>query len=180
MRKVFGELKNKNKKFIHLVFICTANCCRSPLAEILFEKMLINTLGSKEALGRKGLYIDSAGISYSGMKMSENSMEVLVSEERISRERCLAHRGKLISELDNPDLLLTMAENHLQYIRVYNENLASLAYRLDDFVKTDLKQPGFDIPDPIGRSYSDYCEMKNLVKEDLILLMEEMKDVGIL
>lgn len=178
MRKVLKSLQSKNQELIHIVFVCTANCCRSPLAEILFEKMLIDKLGSKEALGKAKLFIDSAAMSYSLMRISENSMQVLVKEEAISENRCQAHLGKLIDEVHKPDLILVMAENHLEQIKLGHPQLIPVTHRLDDFVKADLGQGGFDIDDPIGCDYSEYQKMKNIVKKDLKLLMEEMEDVG--
>ena len=165
---------------IHILFVCTANCCRSPLAEILFEKMLIDKLGSYQKIAENKLYIDSAAISFSGMEISENSMHVLVKEEAVKKTRCRAHYGKLITAVENPSLILVMTQDHLDHIQNNHPKLITKSYKLDDFVKADLNETGTDIFDPIGENYSQYQKMKNIVKKDLELLMEEMIDVGIL
>ncbi|MBN2737541.1 MAG: hypothetical protein JXR70_11210 [Spirochaetales bacterium] len=180
MKTIIEAIKAQNKNFIHIVFVCTANCCRSPLAEILFEKMLVEKLGSMDALGKKKLFIDSAATNISGLKISENSMKVLIQEEAVSPERCMAHQGKRLDEIDDADLVLVMAEEHLKRIQANFPQFASISYRLDDFVKADSGITGDDISDPIGGSYEAYQIMKNIVKNDLQLLQKEMEDVGII
>ncbi|MHA1847799.1 MAG: arsenate-mycothiol transferase ArsC, partial [Promethearchaeota archaeon] len=46
----------KNKDEIRILFICLGNICRSPYAEVMFEKMVNETAGC-----RKKFYISSGG-----------------------------------------------------------------------------------------------------------------------
>ena len=47
-----------------IVFVCTGNTCRSPLAEALFKKKLADRLGCPvEELSRRGFLVISAGLA---------------------------------------------------------------------------------------------------------------------
>jgi protein-tyrosine-phosphatase len=85
MREFLRKLKEKqdHQMFVKIVFVCTANCCRSPLAEILFEHILIKKLGSIDQLKEKRLMIESAGTMYSGLRISPESEKILIREEGI-------------------------------------------------------------------------------------------------
>src|SRR5262249_56414815 len=50
-----------------IVFVCTGNTCRSPLAEALCKKLLADRLGcTVEELPARGYYVASAGVSALG------------------------------------------------------------------------------------------------------------------
>src|SRR5689334_1546469 len=61
-----------------VVFICTGNTCRSPLAEVLCKKRLAESLGcAPEELPAKGFVICSAGLSaFPGDSAAEFAQDV--------------------------------------------------------------------------------------------------------
>ena len=175
------QLREKREsRPIRIVFICTANCCRSPIAEILFEKMLMDELGSKEVLAEKKLCIESAATSYSGLSIADKSAQILVKEEGVKASRCNAHRGRLLSEIDEPDLILTMSHSHLDDINVYFPFFQHKVFTLEQFVKADKNLPAYDVKDPIGGTDEDFRRIKNQIKANLTLLIEEFKLAGLL
>jgi len=181
MKKYLERLIVNNASLpIRVVFICTANCCRSPLAEILFEKLLIDELGSRQRIREKNLIIESAGTSYSGLKIATQSAELLFYEENVHKNRCREHRGRHLEEIKDPGLILTMTRSHKFQVINFQPAWKEKTFTLDGFVKKDLGIEGKDIEDPMIGPKQDYKRMKNQVKNCLYLLLAEFKDAGLI
>ncbi|MCL2796876.1 MAG: hypothetical protein FWD58_02315, partial [Firmicutes bacterium] len=70
------QARNKQPKKTSVVFVCTANVCRSPVAEYLFKAEL------KKARKLSKFRVFSAGINaYDGYPISKLSAEVLKDAE---------------------------------------------------------------------------------------------------
>ena len=171
---------NKETEPIRIVFICTANCSRSPIAEILFEKILIEELGSLKKLAEKNIRIESAATKYSGLQIALDSAAILMEEENISENRCHIHRGRHISEIDEPDLLLTMTDIHVSEIISQKPEWERKTFTLKGFVSGNLGETDENIEDPIAGPLSGYRYAKDQIKSALYLLLKELKDVGLI
>ncbi|MBN1696900.1 MAG: hypothetical protein JW881_05255 [Spirochaetales bacterium] len=180
MKSFLTELKKKQKKRpLRIVFVCTANCCRSPVAEILFEKMLLSRFNSLSDMNRY-IIIESAGTSYDDMPISQNSAHMLMREEGVPVRRCQRHRGRLITKIEKPDLILTMTRQQTDAVKTSVPRWADRVFTLGGFVRNKDGESGFDIPDPIGGPLSEYRRMKDRIKSDLKLLLEEAGLSGLL
>jgi protein-tyrosine phosphatase len=62
-----------------VLFVCTGNTCRSPMAEVLFRQLLAERLGCKpDEIGTHGVVVASAGISaWGGGKASAGAIEAM-------------------------------------------------------------------------------------------------------
>lgn len=181
MHSVVARIKKiADQRLVRIVFLCTANCTRSSLAEILFEKLLIDATGSIGNVQIKNIQVESAGIYPTGFTISLKSREMLINEEGVEPSRCDVHRGRGIGEIDEPDLVLTMSEEHVNEVLEIFPSWMEKVYSLDSFVQSDRKRSGRDIEDPTGLGPDDYRKMKAIIKTDLIILIEEFKDEGLI
>ncbi len=144
-----------------ILFVCTGNSCRSPMAEYLFRKIL-----KKE----KGVFsqryeVVSAGIAaVEGALPSEEVKVVAKEEDNIDfsdfRSTQLTRKMVLSS-----DYIFTMEESQLDYILRKIPSAQARVFNLKKFLSFDSDH----IPDPIGKGldfYRDtYATIKKAVSE---------------
>ncbi|WP_286119367.1 low molecular weight protein arginine phosphatase [Thermoactinomyces sp. DSM 45891] len=145
-----------------ILFVCTGNTCRSPMAEALLRNI------SQEFL--IDLEVKSAGThAYDGMEASEYSSMAL-QEKGIDHD----HRSQAITpELIRwSDLILTMTAGHQAILeQIFPEakekmfTLKGLAYGAQD--------PDQDIPDPYGGSVEMYQETRNEIEQAIRQLLRK-------
>jgi len=132
-----------------VLFVCTGNTCRSPLAEALFKKRLADRLGCAiEELPARGYQVISAGLSAAG------GGPAAAEAEQVARgygSDLSAHRSQpLTLELAaQADYLIGMTRSHLRALTDYFGHLG---------VSPRLLDPAGDIADPIGGAQPVYEE----------------------
>lgn len=143
----------------HVLFVCTANICRSPVAEAMLRQRL-----------SEGWTVTSAGTwATEGRGAAENSLLVL-SERDIELDD---HRSQMINEemLAEADLVLCMESGHAEALRAEFSQYANKIFMLSEMVG---KQ--FSIADPYGEPKEAYermaREVEELIDEGLPLIVE--------
>ncbi|EJS75673.1 low molecular weight protein arginine phosphatase [Bacillus cereus] len=124
-----------------VLFVCTGNTCRSPMAEALLRHH-----------GEGKFEVQSAGVfAYPGSDASVYAKEALI-EKGIS----INHASKQINEtlLDWADIVVTMTENHKEIVLGHYPNIEQKVYTLYGVAEGVNK----DISDPFGGSLSIYKE----------------------
>lgn len=122
-----------------LLFICTGNTCRSPMAEEIMREIAKRR--------RIKIEIDSAGVlSTPGTPITDLAIKVL-SDMGIE----VTHlTSKLVSNemIEQSDLILVMSEKHKQFFNQFNSDKI---HTIGEFIGTDE-----EIKDPYGGDLSVY------------------------
>lgn len=134
---------------LRIVFVCTGNTCRSPLAEGLTKILLSGELGCpNDALRDFGFHVSSAGIyAYDGGAISRHSHEELQGRGIDLGD----HRATTVNErlLSRADKIYCLSRSHL-------DGVLDILPRERAHTASLLDIEGADVPDPIGGSSADY------------------------
>ncbi|NJD60077.1 MAG: low molecular weight protein arginine phosphatase [Anaerolineae bacterium] len=145
-----------------ILIVCTANVCRSPMAEAILKKILANqpdadqwhveSAGTWATDGREPAFLSKYVMEKMGMDISE-------------------HRSQSITlrMLEKFDLLLTMEEDHKRWLADQYRDYADRTYMLSEMVGQVA-----DISDPINGELSDYAETAALLQR---LLTEGLDEI---
>jgi len=145
-----------------VTFVCTANICRSPIAEKLFNKL---------ARDRKlNVVADSCGLIEGGHMISANSMQLLV-EQGIDEAK--EHVSKQITPeiVSESWLLLTMEERQRDFIRQKEPASPHKIMTLNEIVG----ESG-DIVDPYGSELENYRKTYILIEDRLRRLLDMIEN----
>lgn len=146
----------------NILFVCSGNTCRSPMAEEYAKKISSDGFYKFKSAGT--LHIDNAPISKNSAKIikefggNPNKISTSLNEDLIEWS----------------DLILTMAKNHKNYIKTnYGVNYV---YTLGEFevnkgkifpngkFNVTIEKMGMDIFDPVGQTIDFYYKAFNLIK----------------
>jgi len=149
-----------------ILFVCTGNTCRSPMAECLCEKMLAERLDcSVEALEQYGIVVLSAGLmAREGQPASPNAVEVLKEHDLdLSNHRSLPLKE---THVRFADFIFTMTRHH-------REKILSMWHNVDSRLNV-LRTDGGDIADPIGSSTTAYRVCAEQIRLEINRRLNEM------
>jgi protein-tyrosine-phosphatase len=127
-----------------LLFVCSGNTCRSPLAEGIAKKIFPETL-------LKEVEISSAGSSaLDGLPASSLAVQVAGTHSIDLTE----HKATLLNKalVNNADLIITMGSTHRNTVGVIEPSALDYTFILTDFCDDESG----DIPDPIGQGVGEY------------------------
>ncbi len=144
---------------MNILFVCTGNTCRSPMAAAIMEKIAIEN--------DIDVLIESAGIfAPIGERASAEAIAAL-DEMGID---LTYHRSKPVSEdlVEKSDLILTMTEGHKKIL----EGLSSKkVYSIMEYIGKDG-----DIQDPYGGDLDEYREIATEIYDALVDVAEKIVD----
>ena len=145
---VVGEATLRRLAGVMVVFVCTGNTCRSPMAELLMRDKLAKCMKCKlEELEEHGIDVVSAGIAAApGCPPASEAVQVMREYSLdLSRHEAQPLTDQLVR---HADLILAMTQSHLQSIV---ERWPAAAGR------THLLMPDrSDVADPIGQTVGAY------------------------
>ncbi len=153
-----------------VLFVCTANIDRSPMAEFLFKKMLSDKKIS-------GVEVVSRGIAATDHNpISKIGQTLLLAENGVHAE---THRSKKIEESDirEADIVLAMERFHVQFLKEkYPFAIQKIDLLSDYGGMPDLG----DIKDPAGQLEEAHRRMKREMALALLGVLDRMREDGLL
>lgn len=155
----------KQKK---IVFVCTGNTCRSPMAEYLLKQIL-----KKEKL--RGFKVCSAGVAAKkGDTINPKSAQTL-SEHGIETGKFTSApiTDKLLKEAF---VFICMTERHREYLMDMRWNVLRKAgeENIENNIFSFAELTGRDIPDPYGMDIDKYRYVYDLLEGGMYALIEEL------
>lgn len=142
----------RNKR---ILFVCTGNTCRSPMAEIILKNKL-------KFAGIEGVRVWSAGLNtIDGQKMSKNSFEAL----KLLGYKPYGFKSRQISSeiIKKSDLILCMTESHKLAL-----SGISKAYTISE--ATGLS----DVSDPYGGNINVYIKTSHQLEDVCNAIIEKI------
>ncbi|OPJ63416.1 low molecular weight protein arginine phosphatase [Clostridium oryzae] len=126
---------------MNILFVCTGNTCRSPMAEVIFNS--INKNKNNKAFSAGASVVPGSSISLNSALTIKDKLNKDISNRKAQQLQ--------LQHIINSDLLLTMTDNIKLYLqRLYPQHKDKI-YTLNEYIGENG-----DILDPYGGDISIY------------------------
>lgn len=149
-----------------ILVICTANICRSPVAQVMLNTMLAG----------KNVHIQSAGTRAVDGNRADPQMQMLMhSQFPELAEQLFNHssRALMASHLSGADLILGMEQGHLDWVNKVQPIALGKAKLLSHWSTREA------IADPVGGSEADYQQGFDLITNECKLWAQKIQQLGL-
>ena len=139
---------------MNLLFVCTGNTCRSPMAEALARHLL-------DKMGRDDIIVESAGIFASGEAVTAAAVEVMA-------EMGVDLQGRRSRQLTDEicrqaDCIAVMTPSHAAILESQ--------YKVSP---EKIRLLGEGIPDPFGGNHALYRQTREALQQAISALLETL------
>lgn len=148
---------------MRILFVCTGNTCRSPLAEAIARRILADS-------GNENIVVESAGAqAWDGSPASDEAL--LIGVER--NLDLSGHRSRRLTPeiIAASDLILVMSSSHIAQVREVDAN--ANVHLLAGYGSTERSR--HSIADPFGGNLSDYRDTADELERELTPILERIQ-----
>ncbi|HEX9046609.1 MAG TPA: ribose 5-phosphate isomerase B [Verrucomicrobiae bacterium] len=152
-----------------ILFLCTGNVCRSPMAEGLFRHAVRNRGDFRVLSAGLGAMDGQPPTHFSVQAMREIGID-------ITHQRSHALTAEMVRQAD---YIFGMTHSHVDTVALLYPQYAEKVFLLREFDET-LEPFEKDIPDPIGSPYDIYVECRNQIELGIATILKFMEQNNLL
>ncbi len=156
---IWDERIIREKMMYRILFVCTGNTCRSPMAEAIAQDYLAKQKGlQREDLPSAGITVTSAGVFASdGQQASSQAVEALRGMDiDLSAHQSSALTGQMVEAADK---IYCMTRSHQATIL---QHFPQAAQKME-MIRVDES----DVPDPFGSSLEQYMKCADVIQQNI-------------
>lgn len=153
-----------------VLFLCTGNTCRSPMAQVMLQQMLAD-----QGIGEDEVKVTSAGLYASNGETASPQAVQVMGKRGIS---LASHRSRRLTPkmINEAALILGMTDEHKQAVMMLDAAASDKVFSLGEYVSKPGENTWRQVPDPFGQSVDVYQQTAKALEIMLAQVVKKLKE----